>query len=89
MLIAVASVVTKQAPTKRVSFKMNDMVRLPRFRLDTFCNPLIYTFANGRAPTIMTLSKALADKQIVSSVAVYPFARTRFCYPFATCQLTN
>jgi hypothetical protein len=29
--------------------------------LATFCNPLVYTFANGRAPTIMTWSKALAE----------------------------
>jgi hypothetical protein len=60
MLIAIASAVTKQA-AKRASLKANDMVGLPRFRLDTFCNPLVYTFANGRAPVIMTISLALAE----------------------------
>jgi hypothetical protein len=60
MLIAVASVVTRQAPATRVSFKVNDMVHLPRFRLDTFCNPLVCTFANGRDSAITTLSRALA-----------------------------
>jgi hypothetical protein len=60
MLIAIASAVTKQA-AKRASFKVNDIVRLPRFRLDTFCNPLVYTFAGAHGPTIMTLSRALAE----------------------------
>ena len=32
-----------------------------RRRLDTFCNPLVYTFADGREPPITTLSKALAE----------------------------
>jgi hypothetical protein len=61
MLIAVASVVTKQA-AKRASLKVNDMVRLPRFRLDTFCNPLVYTLAGAHGPAIMTLSRALAER---------------------------
>jgi hypothetical protein len=32
-----------------------------RRRLDTFCNPLVYTFAGAHGPTIMTLSRALAE----------------------------
>jgi hypothetical protein len=32
-----------------------------RRRLDVFVNPLVYTFADGRAPTIMTMSRAPAD----------------------------
>jgi hypothetical protein len=35
-----------------------------RRRLDTFINPLVYTFADGHAPhspTIMTMSRALAE----------------------------
>jgi hypothetical protein len=60
MLIAIASAVTKQA-AKRASFKVNDMVRLPRFGLDTFRNPLVYTFAGVHGSTIMTLSRALAE----------------------------
>jgi hypothetical protein len=30
-------------------------------RLDTFCNPLVYTFADGREPAITPLSRAPAD----------------------------
>jgi hypothetical protein len=30
-------------------------------RLDTFCNPLVYTFADGLGPLVMTLSRALAE----------------------------
>ena len=32
-----------------------------RRRLDTFCNPLVYTFADGRGPSITTLSNGLAE----------------------------
>jgi hypothetical protein len=32
-----------------------------RRRLDVFINPLVYTFVDGHAPTIMTMSRALAD----------------------------
>jgi hypothetical protein len=32
-----------------------------RRRLDTFCNPLVYTFADGREPAIMTLSRAMGE----------------------------
>ena len=35
-----------------------------RRRLDTFINPLVYTFGDGHAPhspTIMTLSRVLSD----------------------------
>jgi hypothetical protein len=32
-----------------------------RRRLDIFCNPLAYTFADAREPAITTLSRALAD----------------------------
>jgi hypothetical protein len=32
-----------------------------RRRLATFCNPLVYTFADGRGPNIMTMSSALAE----------------------------
>jgi hypothetical protein len=35
-----------------------DQTTLPR--LDTFCNPLAYTFHGGRGPSIMTMSRALA-----------------------------
>jgi hypothetical protein len=58
--IAIASAVTKQA-AKRASFKVNDMVPLPRFGLDAFCNPLVYTFAGAHGRTIMTLSRTLAE----------------------------
>jgi hypothetical protein len=30
-------------------------------RLDTFCNPLVYTFTGGFGPKIMTMSAALAE----------------------------
>jgi hypothetical protein len=30
-------------------------------RLDTFCNPLVYTFWGNQGPSIMTLSAALAE----------------------------
>jgi hypothetical protein len=32
-----------------------------RRRLDVFVNPLVYTFADGHAPSIMTLSRAPAE----------------------------
>ena len=32
-----------------------------RRRLDTFCNPLVYTFWGGQGPSIMTMSAALAE----------------------------
>jgi hypothetical protein len=32
-----------------------------RRRLDTFCNPLVYTFWGNRGPSIMTMTAALAD----------------------------
>jgi hypothetical protein len=32
-----------------------------RRRLDVSVNPLVYTFADGHAPSIMTLSRALAE----------------------------
>jgi hypothetical protein len=32
-----------------------------RRRLDTFSNPLVYTFWSGHGPSIMTVSSALAD----------------------------
>jgi hypothetical protein len=32
-----------------------------RRRLDVFINPLVYTFGDGHAPSIMTMSRALAD----------------------------
>jgi hypothetical protein len=32
-----------------------------RRRLDTFCNPPVYTFANGHPPTITTMSRAAAE----------------------------
>jgi hypothetical protein len=32
-----------------------------RRRLDTFCNPPVYRFADGREPAITTLSRGLAD----------------------------
>jgi hypothetical protein len=31
-----------------------------RRKLATFCNPLVYTFADGDGPSIITMSKALA-----------------------------
>jgi hypothetical protein len=37
-----------------------------RRRLDTFCNPLVYTFADGRELAITTLSRALADREIIA-----------------------
>jgi hypothetical protein len=38
-----------------------DMQIYLRRRLDTFCNPLVYTFADGHGPSIMTMSKAMAE----------------------------
>jgi hypothetical protein len=38
-----------------------DMQIYLRRRLETFCNPLVYTFQGGRGPSIMTLSRALAE----------------------------
>jgi hypothetical protein len=32
-----------------------------RRRLDTFCNPLVYTFWGSHGPSIMTMSAALAE----------------------------
>ena len=32
-----------------------------RRRLDVFVNPLVYTFADGHEPSIMTMSRSLAD----------------------------
>jgi hypothetical protein len=32
-----------------------------RRRLDTFINPLVYTFCGNRGPSIMTMSSALAE----------------------------
>ena len=32
-----------------------------RRRLDTFCNPLVYTFWSDRGPSIMTMTAALAE----------------------------
>jgi hypothetical protein len=32
-----------------------------RRRLDTFCNPLVYTFWGNQGPSIMTMSAALAE----------------------------
>jgi hypothetical protein len=32
-----------------------------RRRLDTFCNPLVYTFWSDRGPSIMTMSAALVE----------------------------
>jgi hypothetical protein len=32
-----------------------------RRRLDTSCNPLVYTFWGNQGPSIMTMSSALAD----------------------------
>jgi hypothetical protein len=37
-----------------------DMQIYLRRRLDTFCNPLVYTFQGSHGPLIMTMSKALA-----------------------------
>jgi hypothetical protein len=31
-----------------------------RRKLGTFCNPLVYTFADDHGPSIITMSKALA-----------------------------
>jgi hypothetical protein len=36
-----------------------DMQTYLRRKLDTFCNPLVYTFQGGYGPSIMTLSRAL------------------------------
>jgi hypothetical protein len=33
-----------------------------RRRLDTFINPLVYTFWGDQGPSIMTMSAALADR---------------------------
>jgi hypothetical protein len=35
--------------------------RYLRRRLDTFCNPLVYTFAGGFGPKIMAISAAPAE----------------------------
>jgi hypothetical protein len=32
-----------------------------RRRLDTFCNPLVYTFWGNQGPSIMTMSAALGE----------------------------
>jgi hypothetical protein len=44
--------------------RLEEMKAYVRRRLDTFINPLVYTFADGHAPhspTIMTTSRALAE----------------------------
>ena len=33
----------------------------PRHRIDTFINPLVYTFWGNQGPSIMTMTAALAD----------------------------
>jgi hypothetical protein len=38
-----------------------DMQIYLRRRLDTFCNPLVYTFWGNQGPSIMTMSAALAE----------------------------
>jgi hypothetical protein len=38
-----------------------DMQTYLRRKLDTFCDPLVYTFWGGNGPPIMTLSSALAE----------------------------
>jgi hypothetical protein len=42
-----------------------------RRRLDTFCNPLVYTFAHGREPVITTLSRALAEGEPRGARCIY------------------
>jgi hypothetical protein len=38
-----------------------DMQIYLRRRLDTFANPLVYTFQGSHGPSIMTMSSALAE----------------------------
>jgi hypothetical protein len=38
-----------------------DMQLYLRRRLDTFVNPLVYTFQGSHGPSIVTLSRALAE----------------------------
>jgi mevalonate pyrophosphate decarboxylase len=38
-----------------------DMQSYLRRKLDTFCNPLVYTFQGSNGPSIIAMSKALAE----------------------------
>jgi DNA polymerase III epsilon subunit-like protein len=68
MFVAIASVVTKQAPAKRVSFKANDMVRLPRYGLGA-------RLRGGPAATAMVGGRPLSP-----NLGCPPCPRRRDCW---------
>jgi hypothetical protein len=48
-------------PTDEVGAALVDYLRHARRRLDTFVNPLVYTFCGNQGPSIMTMWAALSE----------------------------